>query len=359
MFFTYLKRMDWALNASLLLLATISIFVIASANPANVIHQALWFALALVAFAVCAIIDWRPLATYRWMPLMLYGFGLALLIMTFFFAPTIRGARSWLVMGPVQMQTSELIKAALIIVFSYYFAYRHVGIAQWRNIFIPFLYAAVPGVLILLQPDMGSVLIILGIWIIYLLVSGIQWRHIAIGLLVAAAFSAWGWTHALADYQRERIRGLFNPQYDPLGVNYNVIQSKIAIGSGEWLGKGWRQGTQVQLGFLPEAANDFVFAAIIEEWGAVGGIVLLGAFAVLIGRILTIGARAPTNFAKLICLGVSGLLLLHIFLNIGSAVGLTPVVGVPLPFVSYGGSNLLTSSILVGIVQSIAIRSVF
>lgn len=356
---SYFRRMDWPLNVCIAALAGMSMLAIASANPHNVFQQGVWFGLGAAVLIAFSFINWRPLVTYRWIIFAVYFASIALLIATFFFAPTIRGIRSWLVFGPVQFQTSELMKAALIIVYAYYFSYRHVGIAQARNIIIPLMYALIPIGLILLQPDMGSALIIGGLWVVYLLVSGIRWRHIAIGLIIAAALGLFGWNGILKDYQRDRVKGLFNPQYDPLGVNYNVIQSKIAIGSGGLWGKGWKQGTQVQLRFLPEAGNDFVLATIVEEWGLLGGAAALTAFFLLIVRVLVIGARAENNFSQLLCLGVSGLFLLHFVFNAGSALGLMPVVGVPFPLVSYGGSNLLTSFMLLGIVQSIAIRSMF
>lgn len=356
--FSYLRRMDWVVNGCIIVLAAFSLLTIASAKPQDLFQQSVAFGLGFLIMLIFSCIDWRPLVVRRSIIFAIYAFGIALLIATYFFAPTIRGTQSWLVAGPVQFQTAEFMKVALIILYSYYFAYRHAGIAEKKNIYIPLIYALIPIGLILLQPDMGTALIIGGLWVVYLLVSGIRWRHIGIGLVVIGMIGFMSWGH-LADYQRERVRGLLNPTYDPLGVNYNVIQSKIAIGSGGWLGKGWNQGTQVQLGFLPEPANDFVFSAIVEEWGLIGGALVLSAFLVLIIRVLTVGARAENNFSKLMCFGISGVLLLHLMLNVGSAVGLMPVVGVPFPFVSYGGSNLLTSFMALGILQSIAIRSLF
>jgi rod shape determining protein RodA len=356
--FSYLRRMDWTLVGCTGFLMCVSLVAIASAKPDELFQQSVASAIGIALMLVFAFIDWRPLIAHRSIIFSIYGAGIALLIATYFFAPTIRATRSWLVFGPVQFQTSEFMKVVLIILYSYYFARRHTAIAEWRNILIPFFYAALPVGLILLQPDMGSGLIIMGLWVIYLFVSGLRLRHVLLGLGVAVVIAFLGWNH-LQGYQRERIKGLFNPQYDPLGVNYNVIQSKIAIGSGGWLGKGFRQGTQTQLGFLPEPANDFVFSSIAEEWGAAGVFALLLAFALLIGRLLYIGLALEGNFGKLVCLGTAGLILLHMAFNIGSAVGFMPVVGVPLPLVSYGGSSLLTFFMALGIVQSAAIRSSF
>ena len=351
-------RMDWVLNASAAFLGAAGLITIASVSPHELFQQAVAFGIGICLMFAFAFVDWRPLTAHRAAVFLFYFSGVALLVATYFFAPTIRSTRSWLVFGPFQFQTSEFMKVGLIVLYSYYFARRHVGIAEWRNILIPLGYAAVPVFLILLQPDMGSALIILGIWVAYLFVSGIRWRHIFIGIALAAVMGFFGWSH-LAGYQRERIRGLFDPRYDPLGVNYNVIQSKIAIGDGGFFGAGWRQGTQVQLGFLPEAANDFVFSAIAEEWGLFGALLLLSAFFLCIVRLVTVGMAAEGNFGRLVCLGTACMVMLHMAFNIGSAVGFLPVVGVPLPFVSYGGSSILTFCMALGIVQSIAIRSVF
>ena len=233
------------------------------------------------------------------------------------------------------------------------------GIARWHNILIPFFYFLLPVGLVLLQPDLGSALILFGIWVGYLFISGARKKHLLIGLIIFALAAAWGWQGFLKDYQQQRIIGLFRPDYDPLGINYNVIQSKIAIGSAGFFGKGYQQGTQVQLGFLPEAATDFIFAAYVEEWGFVGAAALLAAFLTMIFRIIAIGVRGENNFTKLICLGTVAVFVLHFVFNVFSNIGLLPVIGLPFPFFSYGGSSLLTNAVLVGIIQSIVIKFSF
>ena len=354
-----LKRVDWVLNGIVLALAIFSLITISSIAPHLFWQQLIWFILGFGLILLFSQIDWRPLINHRWIIFSIYFFFVGLLGITFLFAPTIRGIRGWLVIGPFQMPTSEFVKIALIIVFAYFFARRHVGIALWRNIFIPFVYLLIPAVFVLLQPDLGSALILFGLWIGFLLVSGIRMKHIAIGLLILSTVVVWSWFSFLQGYQKERIVGLFNPEYDPLGVNYNVIQAKIAIGSAGFLGKGYGQGTQVQLGFLPEAPTDFILAALIEEWGLLGGLILIGLFFMLLFRIIRIGSLAKNNFPKLLCLGTVILFILHFIVNVGSNIGLLPVIGVPFPFLSYGGSNLLTSAALIGIVQSIANRFSF
>jgi rod shape determining protein RodA len=320
-------------------------------------HQLIWYAMGFGFFFVFHFIDWRPLINRRSVGWVIYAFVIALLVATFFFAPTIRGTRSWLVLGPFQIQAAELAKGALIIVFAQYFARKHIGIAKLQHLVVPFLYFLVPAALILLQPDMGSTLILFGIWFGFLLVSGLPLRHLAAFGVLFLVGGVLLWSFFLKDYQRDRLIGLFVPDRDPLGVNYNVIQSKIAIGSAGLLGKGYGQGSQIQLGFLPEAKTDFIFSAFIEEWGIISGILLVGAFIFLIHRILRVGMKAERNFEKFICLGTAIMLIIHFLINAGEAVGFMPVIGVTFPFLSYGGSSILINFFLLGIIHSIAARA--
>lgn len=354
-----LKKMDWVINGCVAALATASLLVIYSINYDNFTQQAIWFGLGLMVIIVFSQIDWRPLMARRGIIFSIYLAAVALLVATYFFAPVIRGTRSWLVFGSTQLQTSELAKLALIVLLSYYFAQRHVAIGHWQNLLVPFFYFLVPFLLILIQPDLGSALVLSSLFFGYLLVSGIHRRHLIIGILIITVILVGSWFVFLKDYQKERIIGLFNPDYDPLGVNYNTIQSKIAIGSGGWLGRGLGQGTQVQLGFLPEAATDFIFAALTEEWGLVGALLLIGVFTLLVWRIIKVGLLAESNFFRLICLGTAVVFLIHFLFNVGSNVGLLPVIGMPLPLFSYGGSSLLTNAMLIGIIQSIVVRFSF
>lgn len=356
MFYQNIKRMDWLLNGAILILALISLLTLYSVSLELFWQQLVWFSLGFLLIIFFSQIDWRPLINYRWLVYGIYILAVILLIFTYFFAPTIRGIHGWLVLGPLQIQTAEVSKLALIILFAYFFARRHTSIGQWQNIAIPFIYFLIPAFFVLLQPDLGSTLVLFGLWAGFLLISGINWRHLLIGFLIISLFSVFGWFYFLQDYQKERIIGLFNPDYDPLGINYSVIQSKIAIGSAGFWGKGFQQGTQLQLGFIPEAANDFVFAAFVEEWGLLGAIALLTFLILLMLRVIKIGLIAGNNFSQLICLGSTIAFLIHFILNIGSSIGLVPVIGISLPFVSYGGSNLLTNAALIGFIQSIFVR---
>lgn len=354
-----LRRHDWLLNGAVLFLAAASLLILSSIDRALFWQQAIWFLIGFLVIFVFAGIDWRPLVNYRWVIFGVYVVSVLLLTVTLFLAPTIRSTRSWIVIGPVQFQTSEIAKFALIVLLSYFFAKRHVGIARLGILFKSFVYFAIPAGLILLQPDLGSTLIVLAIWFGFLLVSGIRWRHLAIGSVVTLVLLVLAWNFFLADYQRDRISAFLNPERDPLGVNYSVIQSKIAVGSGGFLGKGYGQGTQVQLGFLPAAGTDFIFASFMEEWGLLGGISVIGAFMFLLFRIVTIGMNAQNNFSKLLCLGAAIMFLIQFVVNMGSTLGLLPVIGVTFPFFSYGGSSILTNAMLVGIIQAIVVRSSF
>ncbi len=350
--FSLFKRQDWWLNGAIFALLGLSLLMLSSIGGGVFRQQLIWIPLGILLIFLFAQIDWRALSSYRWIIFGIYLFSLLLLVLTYFFAPVIRNTRSWLVVGPFQFQVSELVKVAVIIFFAYYFSKRHIGIAHFSNIFRSFLYIAIPAAFVFLQPDMGTMMVLLGLWVGFLLVSGLRLKHIAIGLLLIVATVGVSWNTVLKDYQRERIIGLFQPNYDPLGVNYSTIQSKIAIGSAGFFGKGYKQGTQVQLGFLPESSTDFIFSAFIEEWGLLGGLVVLGLFFFMIARIVQIGILAENNFSRFICLGTALMFLIQFIINVGSAIGLLPVIGLTFPFFSYGGSSILVNSMLVGIVQS-------
>lgn len=353
------KKQDWILNFAILFLALASLLSLLSAAKNLFYLQLAWFAIGFAALFLAFRVDWRTLMNYPRFIHACYGVSILLLILTYIFAPTIRGIRGWLVIGPLQFQAAELAKLALIIVFSSFWAKAHIGVARFQNLGISLLYFSIPALLVILQPDLGSVLILFAIWFGFLLVSGIRWGHLITAFIIFAVGGILLWTSFLADYQKERVLGLFYPERDPLGINYSVIQSKIAVGSAGFFGKGFGQGTQTQLGFLPEAQTDFILAAFTEEWGLLGGLLVIAAFLTLIVRIIKIGLASPNNFSKLICLGSVIMFTAHFVLNSGSSLGFLPVVGVPFPFLSYGGSNLLISFILIGMVQGIAARSKF
>jgi len=305
LFKTLTRNIDWKLWASLGILLGAGLLSLLSSRPELFYKQLLWIAIGFIFVVLFSFLDFRSFFSHSSVSNIFYVFTIGLLLITFFFAPSINGNRAWLLMGPFQFQPSELAKLAVICVLAVFFAKRHIGIARWKIIIGSFLYALIPVLIIAAQPDMGSALMVLGIWLGFLLLSGIPMRR----LLVAGVFFilVFGllWTSVFKEYQKDRIVGLFQPQQDPLGANYNVIQSRIALGSGGVFGQGFRQGTQTQLGFLPEAQTDFIFAAITEEGGLVGAGIVLAAFLWLMTRLLRMGMLVEGNIAKFLCLGTT------------------------------------------------------
>ncbi len=349
-------RTDPPLLAATLVLMAMGLVTLASSGGEFFWRQLLWLVPALAMILILPSLNLRAISNYPWVIRGFYLLTLALLVLNYLIAPEIGGVRSWIPLGNFQIQPSEFMKAALIIFFSSFFALRHVAIARLGVIFTSLFYFLVPFILVLIQPDLGTALILFGIWFGYLLFSEIRLRHLLIAFLILIVIGITAWHFFLADYQKARIAALFSPETDPLGINYSTIQSKIAIGSGGIIGKGFGQGTQVHLGFLPAAHTDFIFSAFTEEWGLLGGLLLIGTFLYLIRRLIVLGSRVDNNFARLVVLGTVLMLLIHFTINLGSATGLLPVIGVGLPLVSYGGSNLLTVALLLGFIQSIAER---
>jgi len=334
-----------------------SLLTLSSVAFDRFVLQAIWGALGLAVMVSFRFFDWRAVFNQTWVVRALYGASIASLILVYFTAPEIRNVRGWFDWGPIHFQPVELMKVSLVLLFAHYFSRLHVAIAHWRTIVPSFLYFVIPAGLVALQPDLGSALVLFGIWFGFLLVSGLPRKRLVLLVVVGVVMGVVLWGFILRDYQRARIVGVFYPEQDVLGINYSVAQSKIAIGSSGFLGKGYGQGSQAQLKFLTEPATDFILAAFIEEWGILGGVVVIGAFFALLLRILFAGLRAERNVEKFICLGAATVFAWQFVLNVGSATGLFPVVGVTFPFLSYGGSSLLTNFLLLGIVNAIAVRS--
>ncbi len=353
----WFRNADWILYGSIFFLIFLSLLTLASLNMELFWRQVLWVCFAILIFFFGARADWRWLSSQKWFSYGLYAFCLLLLLVSHFQRGTIRGTKSWIVIGSFQFEPVELTKLALILVLAEFFSKRHVAAWQGKNILFSFLLAAVPGALVAVHPDLGSASVIFAIWAGFLLMSGIHLKRFFIGFLAAAVGAAALWTFALKPYQKDRITGFIFPERDPLGVNYNVIQSKIAIGSSEFFGKGFRGGTQSQLHFLPEAETDFIFAAFTEEWGFSGGVLVVLSYFLIIWRFTEIGATGGDNFSKFVTLGASIVFFVHSLVNVGSNLGLVPVTGITLPFLSYGGSSLLTTALLVSIIQSKKLES--
>jgi rod shape determining protein RodA len=326
----------------------ITLYSAAGANIAKVINQMINM---LIALSIMWLVANIPLQHIRRLALPMYLFGLALLVGVALFGEINNGARRWLNIGVTRIQPSELMKIAIPLMMAWYFD-KHEITLRMRDYLVATILLMLPVVLILRQPDLGTAIMIAASGFFVLFLAGLSWRIIA-GLAVAAAASlpvVWTLMH---DYQRRRIMTLLDPTQDPLGAGYHTIQSSIAIGSGGLVGKGWQNGTQAQLDFLPEQSTDFIFAVFSEEFGLIGNTLLLLLYLVVIGRCATITAQAPTQFTRLIAGSITLTFCIYIFVNMGMVSGILPIVGVPLPLISYGGTSMVTMLLGFGILMSI------
>jgi len=304
----------------------------------------------VIAFIVMWIMANVPPQTLMRFAVPIYSFGIALLIAVAMFGLVKKGARRWLNVGVI-VQPSEIMKIAMPLMLAWFFQKRE-GQIGWREYLLATVLLMVPVGLIAKQPDLGTALLVLaaGFYVIFL--AGLSWKVLA-GLILAGAASLPVVWSVLHDYQRARVMTLIDPSTDPLGKGFHIIQSTIAIGSGGITGKGWLNGTQSHLAFIPERTTDFIFAVFSEEFGLIGNSVLLLLYLLLIGRGLMIAANAPTFFTRLLAGAITLIFFTYAFVNMGMVSGILPVVGVPLPFMSYGGTALMTLGLGVGILMSI------
>ena len=348
----YLTRyIDNLLLTSILLLMIIGLFTLYSATGADfnrVIKQMINMLVALIIMWMVANV---PLQQIMRLALPMYLFGFALLIGVSLFGEINNGARRWLDIGVTRIQPSELMKIAVPLMMAWFFD-RYEITLRLRDYLGATLLLLLPVLLILRQPDLGTALLIAASGFYVLFLAGLSWRIIA-GLIIAAASSVpifWSFMH---DYQRRRVMTLFDPSQDALGAGYHTIQSTIAIGSGGIIGKGWQNGTQTQLDFLPERSTDFIFAVFSEEFGLIGNSILLLLYLTVIGRCIFITANASTQFTRLIAGSITLTFCTYIVVNMGMVSGILPVVGVPLPLISYGGTSMVTMLLGFGILMSI------
>jgi len=317
------------------------------------IRQVLWIFIGTVFLAIAFIVDYRTLMYSAWP---LYGFVMAALAVVFVIGREISGARRWIILGPLRMQPSELAKIFVIIWMAYWGENKkHILSHGIRELIFPAGIIFLPVALILLEPDLGTAAIVAFIAMSMFLIIGIKRSTLLTLSTLFLAGLPFLW-FSLKDYQRQRILTFLDPSRDPLGRGYHAIQSKIAVGSGGLLGKGFLHGTQTQLKFLPEHHTDFIFSVVAEEWGFLGSGILIFLYLLLITRIITVGLKAKDRFGALLCFGIAAYFTLHVFINISMAIGIFPVVGVPLPFISYGGSFMMINLICIGIVLNVAWR---
>lgn len=308
---------------------------------------------ALFSYALLFLLsfgDWRALRK-SWLLVALYFIAVATLAVLFVLGEITKGAQSWLSLGGLSLQPADFMKLVLVLMLAKYFSKRHIEIANIRHIIVSGLYALIPFVFVLLQPDFGSALIIFLIWLGMILVSGVSKKHLAFLLIAASLVSIVAWSFVLHPYQKERIMTFVHPLADIHGSGYNAFQSTVAVGSGQVLGKGVGYGTQSRLKFLPEYQTDFIFAAFAEEWGLIGVSILFLLFGVIIWRILTSAMVGATNFETLFGLGLAIMFLSHFIIHVGMNIGILPVTGLPLPFMSYGGSHLFAEFAGLGILM--------
>lgn len=351
-----LKRIDWLLVAFILPVMFAGLATMKSFSPAEEAgnffqRQIIWVIISLGVFFVFSFIDFRFLRKTEVL-VGLFLFFSAFLVLLLFIGSSVKGAQSWFSFSAFSFQPADMMKLVLVLILAKYFSRRHVEIKNIKHIFISAFYAFIPFVLILFQPDFGSAMIIFLIWLGMVLVSGISKAHLLLVFAGGALVFASLWMFAFAPYQKARITSFLNPLADIHGSGYNAFQSTIAVGSGEVTGKGLGFGTQSRLQFLPEPQTDFVFAAFAEEWGFIGSVFILLLYSLIIWRILHLAALGASNFEMLFGMGVAIFLMSHILINIGMNLGLLPVTGIPLPFMSYGGSHLLTEFAALGILMS-------
>ena len=356
----HFKRLDWILIVVAILLVGIGFLSIYSSSLGkgdflNFKKQVIFFGIGFFLMIILSFFDWRELREDPYLVLILYLICLFSLAGLFFFAPEIRGVRSWYKVGPISIDPIEFTKIILIILLAKYFSKRHIEMYQVRHIFLSGFYLLLPAILIFLQPDLGQVIILIAFWVGVLLISGIKLRHFLILILCFLLIFILSWNFLLKDYQKERILSFLIP-FEPLGVSWSQNQAKIAIGSGGIFGQGIGKGSQTQYGFLPEPQTDFIFSAIAEEMGLIGVSVLLFLFSILLWRIIKIAIDSQSNFSRLFASGFSILLISQIFIHIGMNLGISPIIGIPLPLISYGGSSLIAIFIGLGILQSIKTR---
>jgi len=354
-----LRSMDWLLILALFVLIALGLSAIYSVELSfeagtflNMKKQLIAVAIGLVVICLFALSNYRLLSNYA---LGIYLLGIILLVGVLIWGHLIRGAQGWFVFGPVSFQPVEYMKVVLIIALATYFGERARRVFGLKELCVSLAMTLVPVGLVLLQPDFGSAFMLMGIWFIMTVFAGLPFRYFSALFVLLVVVSVIAWSFLLMPYQKDRIITFVDPTHDQLGQGYNVNQAIIAIGAGGFLGRGLGFGSQSQLKFLPESQTDFIFAVIAEELGLFGILLVLGAFTLLFVRLFQSVYTARDNFTAYLLLGMIAIFFLQVLVNIGMNLGLFPVTGIGLPFVSYGGSSLIFLLILFGIAQSISL----
>jgi rod shape determining protein RodA len=357
----FLKRFDWVLLGAVFLLLVLSLVLLYSvalsrATPdfLNFKKQIVFIVIGLVFFIVFSVLNYKWLKFYY---LAFYGLAIFLLIGVLILGEVIRGTKGWFNLSWFNFQPVEFAKLALIIFLAKYFSHGAHEIFKLKHTLVSGFFAGVLVVLVLLQPDFGSALILFLLWFGMLFLIGIKRSHLLILFLLVAVLLAGAWFFVFEDYQKARIISFINPASDPLGRGYNISQAQIAVGSGQFWGRGIGFGPQSQLRFVPESQTDFIFAVLAEEMGFFGSILVLGLWGIIFWRIIKLARGARDDFSLFLVAGTAIVFLIQVFINIGMTIGVVPVAGISLPFLSYGGSALVMNLAMIGILESVARRS--
>ncbi len=343
---------DWFAFFAALTLCVFGLFTMDSfaGKDPLFIRQVIWIGIGIVAFFVASAIDWRFLRRGG-VTAGIYIAVLVPLLILVVLGQATQGAKSWFDLGAFALQPVEFVKIALIITLAKYFSRRHIEIRNIRHVLVSGIYAGIVFGLVAIQPDFGSAIIIFLIWLGLVFVSGISKYHLAALFMLGLVVFLGLWFFGFHDYQRQRIMTFLNPTADIHGAGYNANQSTVAVGSGQFFGKGVGYGTQSKLRFLPEYQTDFIFAAFAEEWGFVGIFIVFGLYGVIFIRIVIVASRGASNFETLFALGVFFYFLAHFTLHVGINLGVLPVTGTTIPFMSYGGSHLLAEFLALGMLS--------
>ena len=354
------RQFDPWLLAGALALVAYGLLVIRSATllpdrpvSSQLLIQSAYAVVGLAGMVALTLLDYRVLGT---LAPALYGGTLGLLGLVLVLGRDVFGARRWLALGPVMFQPSELAKVVVILCLARYFASRQHAMRQPKTLLVSLAIALAPVALVYRQPDLGTALVLLAVWFGMAFVAGapLHWLGTALAVPLVAFPLIW---RLLKEYMRRRLTTFLAPHDDPLGEGYNVLQARISVGAGGWWGRGLGNGTQTQLNFLRVQHTDFIFAVLAEELGFIGAVGLLALFGALFWRCLRVAARSRDTFGRLLAAGLTAMLLFQVFVNVGMNIGLVPVAGIPLPFVSFGGSSLVSIFLGLGVLQSVLIHA--
>lgn len=355
-----ISHFDWVLLLLILALLGVGILAVYSATYAGhrrfsslAVRQMSWAAMGVGCLLVAFAVDYRRLERWVYVP---YCLSLVLLVLVPLIGSSGGGARRWINLGAFSLQPSEVVKVALLLVLARFY-HRHIPPAGYglRDLLVPAVLAALPAALVLAEPNLGTTVILGLLFLTVTFAAGIRWSALALAIVAGGSVLPLLWHH-MKPYQKQRVFSFLDPSQDPLGAGYHMIQSKVTIGSGMVWGKGFLQGTQNRLDFLPEKHTDFVFAVVAEEWGFIGAVALLALYGALLAKLLSIAWQARDRFGACLAVGAASAVFWQLLINLGMNLGVLPVVGVPLPLLSYGGSSLLTMMTCLGLALNVSTR---